>query len=1223
MIKFCVRNNIILKRSGVYQRSAMATITILTPQDHMRNRPMWIGAHGESRSDIIVVKDNQMVKCKDMMVSETLFKTVEELLTNAVDGLYRDRTHNITRIEGKLNCAKGWFSISDDGDGMPVYEVPATEDHKAIWSVEALITNIFSGTSFGDINGGKDEWRVTGGVNGVGLKAVASNSAKLTVTTIDRARGMFYEQSFERGKVIAPPVVRKAEPNEKGTTVYCVPDQKVMCGRDDWLSDPTNAATFRYHFNMLFRTSSAFVDFAEYRFVKEEKIIYDPKKKPKFILNNKEIAMKPQDFSALTCTVMPVVVKFHRSIHMTVSITHRENNIDDIHVVNGVRVRLGGKHIDIIIDMIVAALFTKSAEYLKSTFGCDIDQKKFRKIIQKKFHITSFIQMPVPKFQSQTKDKITLLPDLEDRMKNALSFNSNDIRKLFDLVEAKLCDYAAKSVKIDKKKVNLDKYVPARVKGKYLFVPEGDTAASLVDDILNLSKKYTRNNSGYLTTRGVPMNVMKQTKSVGSKHYPNKKLLNNEFFAGLLTVLNISIDNDYYYGSDPVKRAAGDKEYAALKYGQLILATDQDIDGMGHICSLVLVIFCLYWPNLVRRGFVARLSTPVMRVYHKTNNDCKRFYTEAEYNEWRVLLSPAELAKWKNPEYYKGLGGHSDSQKEQCIVKNLDSTILRFVYDDMAATNCIIFYGNITTDRKAVLVDPDAFRKIQKPVAPDEKGTVSCTNHFIQHSADFQMETILRKLPNMDDGLIPSYRKIFAAVRKRAPGFVKVFQLGGYVADVMGYHHGDASMNQAIINMSQTFWGSNFVPLLLPHGYNGNIKKGRKQGQPRYLAVKYNSVIGDILFPRECDMLLDYVIVEGEVAEPKRYVPIFPYHLVTTNTAPAAGFKIGSYARDHKFVYDVLVDRLEGRITKFPSLLGHPWIPDGCTITVQNGSEICRASFMVEGDTVYISDMPPKMWTTKYIKTLVGYTKKDKTWKEGLEHVISVDDDSSNRDGWDIKIHMNPGAITEINHTVSAKYGLTPLETYLKLYMIMRPCISMTDDDGRIRVFKTYEESMEVWYNSCRTMYDRRIAREILICDTKIRSLENVLRYVELDSGAKKLPIDGLKQAEREKLLEQHKFDRMKSISGIRGKTNAEIAAIISEGDYKYLMSITVGMKSEESIAALRAKIDKIKKQRADHASDGAATRLWLQEVRKYMDTYNSERAARWNVEDKENTKYE
>ena len=80
------------------------------------------------------------------------------------------------------------------------------------------------------------------------------------------------------------------------------------------------------------------------------------------------------------------------------------------------------------------------------------------------------------------------------------------------------------------------------------------------------------------------------------------------------------------------------------------------------------------------------------------------------------------------------------------------------------------------------------------------------------------------------DGLKISQRKIlFSAFKKNLAKEIKVAQFSGYVSEHSGYHHGEASLNGAIVGMAQDFVGSNNINLFLPNGQFGTRLAGKGQ----------------------------------------------------------------------------------------------------------------------------------------------------------------------------------------------------------------------------------------------------------------------------------------------------------------------------------------------------------------------------------------------------------
>lgn len=116
--------------------------------------------------------------------------------------------------------------------------------------------------------------------------------------------------------------------------------------------------------------------------------------------------------------------------------------------------------------------------------------------------------------------------------------------------------------------------------------------------------------------------------------------------------------------------------------------------------------------------------------------------------------------------------------------------------------------------------------------------------HFSKYDCD-------RSIPNLMDGLKISLRKIlFSAFKKNLTTEIKVAQFSGYVSEHSGYHHGEASLNGAIVGMAQNFVGSNNINLLMPNGQFGTrLQGGKDSASERYIFTQLNKITRT-LFPQ-------------------------------------------------------------------------------------------------------------------------------------------------------------------------------------------------------------------------------------------------------------------------------------------------------------------------------------------------------------------------------------
>jgi DNA topoisomerase-2 len=115
----------------------------------------------------------------------------------------------------------------------------------------------------------------------------------------------------------------------------------------------------------------------------------------------------------------------------------------------------------------------------------------------------------------------------------------------------------------------------------------------------------------------------------------------------------------------------------------------------------------------------------------------------------------------------------------------------------------------------------------------------------------------------------------------------QVAQLVGYIGEHAAYHHGEVSLGQTIINLAQTYVGSNNINLLEPNGQYGTRDQGGKDhASARYIHTLPTRISRAIYHPHD-DPLLTEQKDDNQVVEPEWYMPIVP--LVLINGAEGIG----------------------------------------------------------------------------------------------------------------------------------------------------------------------------------------------------------------------------------------------------------------------------------------------------------------------------------------------
>jgi len=213
-----------------------------------------------------------------------------------------------------------------------------------------------------------------------------------------------------------------------------------------------------------------------------------------------------------------------------------------------------------------------------------------------------------------------------EALKKRIEQNEHERKELAGI--KKLANERAKKANLHNKKlrdcrVHLNDDLPAKNKemfislqqGSTLFITEGDSASG------SITKSRNVDTQAVFSLRGKPLNAFGLTKKV---------VYENEEFNLLQHALNI------------------EEGLEGLRYNQVVIATDADVDGM-HIRLLILTFFLQFFPDLVKKGHVFVLETPLFRVRNKQ----KTIYC---YDEAEKQAAIKELGSKPEITRFKGLG---------------------------------------------------------------------------------------------------------------------------------------------------------------------------------------------------------------------------------------------------------------------------------------------------------------------------------------------------------------------------------------------------------------------------------------------------------------------------------------------------------------------------------------------------------------------------------------
>ena len=188
-----------------------------------------------------------------------------------------------------------------------------------------------------------------------------------------------------------------------------------------------------------------------------------------------------------------------------------------------------------------------------------------------------------------------------------------------------------------------------------IFITEGDSASGTITKVRNA------NNQAVFSLRGKPINCFKEGR---------KKVAENEELNLLIAALGVEEDLDN------------------LRYNNIIVATDADDDGM-HIRMLVLTFIMKYYPELIRRGHVYILQTPLFRVHNKKE---RRYCYSIEERDKAVkqLKTGVEITR------FKGLGEISSDEFVDFIGENMRLDPVK-LSDEESIHTIMEFYMGVNT----------------------------------------------------------------------------------------------------------------------------------------------------------------------------------------------------------------------------------------------------------------------------------------------------------------------------------------------------------------------------------------------------------------------------------------------------------------------------------------------------------------------------------------------
>ena len=1071
-----------------------------TDKEHVLDNPgTYTGSMEPTDMGAYVYEDGKIVHKDLTNIIMGLYKLFDEGIVNCRDHAIRQSQAlsmnkpdviPLTYINIDISD-EGVISFTNDGNGIDVAQHPT---HK-LWIPEMIFFHLRTGTNYD-----KTEQKILGGQNGFGSKLIFIWSEWGKIETVDHIRKLKYVQECSNNldEKTKPKVTKCSK--KPYTTISFKPDYKRL-GIENLSPDMISLFRRRIH------------DIAAVT-AKTVKVKYNGT-----VLPTRHFQQYVDLYIGKKSEAKRLYEEHSDRWEYVVCLSPNDE-FTQVSFVNGIFTSKGGKHVEYVLNQIIK----KVQAYILKKKKIEVKPTTIKE------QLMLFLRCDItnPSFDSQTKDYMS---SSTAKFGSTCKVSDELCEKLAKLgVMDAACELTAVKDKKSAKKTDgtksrtirgIPKLVDANFAGGpqsskcTIILCEGDSAKA---GIISGMVKEDRNIYGVYPMRGKLFNVRgEDIKRISA----NKEIIELKKILGLET-------NKVYTSLDDIHKT--------LRYGNILFMTDQDLDG-SHIKGLGINLFQSQWKSLVQLGIIGFMNTPILKA--TKGSQTIDFYNDGEYDSWKLLNNNG--FGWK-VKYYKGLGTSTGKEFKEYFKHKKIVTFTHTPESDDAIDR--VFNKKRADDRKLWLgkYDRTAYLNTSQQSVSYEQFIDRELIHFSKYDCD-------RSIPNMMDGLKTSQRKIiYAAFKKNLTTDIKVAQFSGYVSEHSAYHHGEASLNGAIVNMAQDFTGSNNIHLLMPSGQFGSrLQGGSDSASERYIFTHLNPITRGI-FHASDDAILNYLDDDGSKVEPIYFGPIIPLVLVNGAKGIGTGFSTDIMPHNPTDIIKCINQLLDGVQPEKHSLLPYYRGFLGTITSITKHKYLIKGCYtVVSTDKIRITELPIGSWTDDYKKHLENMIDDKKYVKDY--------NDMSTNVLVDMTVTFHKGMLKQLQ-TMKGDYNCTGLDKVMKLYTTnTNTNMHLFDAEDKLKKYECVEDIVTDHFAKRLEMYEERKEYMLKLMKEQLSLLSNKANYI-LESLDNTIDLRRKKLKEIEVMLHEKGYTKVKD-------------------SYSYLIKMPMDAVSDENV-------DKILKEQAE-----------------------------------------